>query len=1009
MYDKTPSQNEPIATLCPPQLLHTGPVARRVICPTFVGRESELARLEQVAECARQQAQLVVVSGDAGVGKTRLIEELCRRRDAAGALTAVAGCVQLGSVGLGYAPLLGLLRQLRTSIGAQEFHGLLDQVAPQLRPLLTSGGAEVGTPDAVREQTMALLESVGERSPGAIVVFEDMQWADASTRDLIAFAGRRLRAARIVVVVTYRTEDVHRGDPLRGLVAELARMPHVEHVRLTGLTRDELQLLLAAIAEAVPPTAALDDVMARSEGNPFYAEELWSARAHGRELPDSLRDVILARIARLPADVQALLHEAALLTGALDDRLLSAMSRRIAADVTALLRTAVSDQVLVMDRGECRFRHTLVREALYEQLLPGQRRRLHRAIAEALATDADLIDATASERWALVAYHWGAAGARPEELAARVRAGLEAQRIGALADAGDHFERAALLWADIPDAEGLAGMDEAELLSHAAAARTGSGSPESGAALAERALESLPSGSEPERRAELLERIGYHYWAAGDLVRSGQAREQAVALLAGRPPSQVQAAALTGLGRQHMVSFRYLEAEEVLRRAVAMAEATRASASHCEALAALGVVLTNLGKADEGMAAGHRAVEIGKRCGTADNLSGAYVNLTACLLAAGRYDQVAPVGATGLEHAKRWGMLASDGALLIGNMAEAFCQLGQWDAATALLESSAGDIDGVYGLEGAIVAARIALWRGRAEEAARYAERALAVADPESDSQAYIASAEVAAAEGREADARRLAAIAMDAVLATDDLYLAARTCTTAIGIEADRVETAPLARGRAQLEVEEAQRTADELLERVRHMVDRVVCNGVTVLPETRCWLEAAQAERMRAYGESDAAAWSEVAAGFETMGLPYPAAAARFREAQAHLSSRSGRKRAAVAAKTAHALAGRLGATRLAEQIHNLAERGRLDMSDPAETLAPEEGSRAATLGISAREAEVLRLLTLGQTNRQIAETLCISEKTASAHVTHLLRKLSVTNRIEAAALAHHLEEPG
>ena len=424
-------------------LVHTEPVAKRVTCPTFVGRDSELSQLERAADAARDETQLVLIGGDAGVGKTRLIDELCRRLEAAGGVAVVGGCVDLGDVGIGYGPLVEVLRRLRATLGVEVVDGLLDEVAPELRPLLT-GGRDRGEvrPGAVLEQTVALLEALGERSPGLLVAIEDLHWADASTRDLVAFLARHLRTAKVALVISYRADDIHRRHPVRPLLSELTRSPAVEHIELTGMTRSELTMLLAGIAGRVPADSIVDDVLARSEGNPFYAEELLAVRTGTGALPDSVRDAILARVARLPESVQAVLREAALVGGTVDDRLLSAVAGRPIGEIGEALREAVAHQILVLERDGCRFRHALVREAVYDELLPGERQRLHETTATALAAQPELAGGPEHVRWALLAYHWGAAGEQPNAFAASVRAGLEAQQVGALADAADHFERA---------------------------------------------------------------------------------------------------------------------------------------------------------------------------------------------------------------------------------------------------------------------------------------------------------------------------------------------------------------------------------------------------------------------------------------------------------------------------------------------------------------------------------------------------------------------------------------
>ena len=876
------------------------------------------------------------------------------------------------------------------------------------RPLLTGGGdrGEV-RPGAVLEQTVALLEAAGERSPGLVVAIEDLHWADASTRDLVAFLARHLRTAKVALVISYRADDVHRRHPVRPLLSELSRSPVVEHIQITGMTRSEFTMLLAGITGRVPADSIVDDVLARSEGNPFYAEELLAVRAGAGALPDSVRDAILTRVARLPQPVQVVLREAALVGGTVDDRLLSAVAGRPDSEIGEALRVAVAHQILVLERDGCRFRHALMREAVYDELLPGERQRLHETTATVLAAQPELAGGPEHVRWALLAYHWGAAGEQPQAFAASVQAGLEAHKMGAPADAAAHFERALELWPSVADAEALAGLDQPELYLHAAAARDDNGSPARAVALAESAVALLGHDADPERRAATLERLGHHRWSAGDKRGSGDARRQAAALVADRPPSEVQAVVLFALGRQLNIEDRYLEAEPALLRALTVAETTGAHGVRAMALATLGIVLASLGRVDDAIAAAAEALELAGRYGTAEDNMLVHVNATCAYLFAGRYDDVARLAGAGLEHAQRFGMLASDGSLLTEGAAEALFMLGRWDDALAMLAASRSVIDGLFGLDGAVVAARIALYWGRVDDAVGHAGRAVAAADENSDADAFICAAELAAASGSFADARRHASTAFEAVVTTDDIWEIAFVCATAIGIEADRVEAARLGGRRTEADVDQARAVADELMTRTIHRIERAVANGVVVVPEAAAWQLVAQAQHARSHGRPDASRWTDIANRFDALALPYPAAIARYHEADARLRSRSGHERAAVAARTALATAEKLGATPLAEQVRLLAQRGRLDLTGSAQPAATAPDPLQA-LGISPREAEVLRLLGLGRTNRQIAGELYISEKTASVHVTHLLRKLGVANRIEASAIAQRLEPP-
>ena len=985
---------------------HTRTVAKRVTCPSFVGREAELRRLEEVAEAALKQSQVVLLGGDAGVGKTRLIEEVCLRWRARGGRAAVGGCVDLGEVGAGYAPLIEVLRRLRTDLGSALLDGMVQDTAPELLPLLTGG--HLGHPvlqGAVLARTLALVEELGDRYPGLILVFEDVHWADASTRDLVVFLARYLRTAKVALLVSYRADDIHRRHPLRPLLAELIRSPAVEHLQLGGMTRSELTVLLAGVGGAVPSDAVVDEVMARSEGVPFYAEELVASRTGSEPLPPTLRDAILVRIARLADPVQDMLRKAALLGAHIDERLLAIVSGRPVAEVGEALREAAAHQFLVADPDGCRFRHALVREALHDDLLPGERHRLHGATAAAIDAQPDLGGDADHIRWAQLAHHWGAAQDQPHAFAASVRAGVAAEEVGALANAAVHYQQAVDLWSRVPDPEVAAGMTRTELLVRAADVVHHAGSPALAARMVESALDLLGDGAEPETRAVVLERLGHHRWAACDGVGSGRAREEAVALVAGRPPSEAQALSLAALGRHQMLTDRYVEAESTLRRALAVAADSGSEAARTSALSGLGVTLAKLGRVDEGVDASRQSLEIARQWGTADDIGRAYVNLTATLIAATRCEEAAEMALTGLDHARRAGMLASDGVLLGYNRAEALYWLGRWDEAAALV-STDGDADRgrPHGSSGAVIAARIAFCRGESEGAERQRDRALAAAGTSSDltPQALLCAAQIAGRNGRFDDARRHCAEAWDVLGASEDAFLAAQVCSVTLEIEADRVEAARMRGLRGEAEAGEAQAVADEWLGRARRMVAGLKEGGVRLWRDATAQLTFAEAEHERAWGRADPERWEAVAAHWEDLAFPYPAAVARYRQADALLRRRANRERAAAAARTALATAERMGAAPLAQQVRLLAQRGRLDLAEAAEPDPPAATDPFTGLGISRREGEVLALLAVGRTNRQIAEELFISEKTASVHVTHLLRKLTVASRMEAAAVA-------
>ena len=985
---------------------HTEHVARRVTCPSFVGREAELRRLEEVAEAALDESQFVLLSGDAGVGKTRLIEEACTRARARGRLAAVGGCVDLGDVGAGYAPLTEVLRRLRTDLGPEVMDRVLHDTAPELLPLLNGGHlGQLVLQGAVLARTVALMEELGSRFPGLIIVFEDIHWADASTRDLVAFLAGYLRTAKVALVVTYRADDIHRRHPLRPLLSEMTRSKMVEQLRLGGMTRSELTVLLAGVAGSVPSDAVVDEVMARSEGIPFYAEELMASRTGSEPLPPTVRDAILARIARLTEPVQDLLRKAALLGGHIDERLLAVVAERPIGEVVEALREAIAHQFLVAEPDGCRFRHALVREALHDDLLPGERHRLHEAAATAIDAQPELGGCAEHVRWALLAHHWGAAQDQPNAFAASVRAGITAEEVGALANAAAHYQQALDLWSRVPYPERAAGMTRPELLVRAADVVSHSGSPAQAVRMTESALALLGDATDPETRAVVLERLGHHRWAACDTEGSGKAREEAVALLEDRPASEAQALSLAALGRHQMLTDRFVEAVSTLHRALAVAASTGSQSARSSALSGLGYALAKLGRVDEGVDVARQSLEIAQHWGTADDIGRAYVNLTATLTAASRCEEAAAMAAEGLDHARRAGMLASDGVLLAYNRADALYWLGRWDEAAALVASDGTDVGRPYGSSGAVIAARIAFWRGEWDNAESQRDRALApVGSSSVTPQALLCAAQIAGGHGRFDEARRPCADAWEVLGSSEDLHFAAMVASVALEVEADRIEASRMRGRRGEAEAAEARALSAEWHGRICRLAAGLRERGVRPWRDAVAQLAVADAEHERACGVWEPDQWAAVAVRWEELGYAHPAAIARYREADAVLRVRGNRERAGAAARTALATASDLRAAPLGEQLRLLAQRGRLDLVQP-ETTQRAAKDPLTDLGISRREGEVLGLLGLGRTNRQIADELFISEKTASVHVTHLLRKLNVASRVEAAAVAQRV----
>ncbi|HEV2812685.1 MAG TPA: AAA family ATPase, partial [Solirubrobacteraceae bacterium] len=496
----------------------------RLSSSRFVGRGPELAELEHLlAEAAGGRAQMAFVTAESGVGKTRLVDELAARAKADGVRVLFGECIELGAGELPYAPIVTALRPF-----ARGADPVLDALAPGARAELAQLLPELGeiraasvdtttaTPQArLFEALLGLLERLGREAPVLLVV-EDLHWADRSTRDFLVFLSRALCRERVLVVGTYRSDELHRRHPLRPVVAELERSERGRRIALSPFTREELAAQLTDILGAEPERSLVDRLLARSEGNPLFAEELLAAGRDGRgELPPTLRDALILRVEALPDAAQELLRVVAA-GQRVDHDVLGEVSGVQGRPLREALRETVANGLLVAgDDGRYAFRHALLREAVVDDLLPGEQTELHLALAEAMERRLDAAGADTLDAAAEVAHHYAEAGDRPRAFTAALRAADDAERVHANGEAAALLERALELWSRVPDPEALAGCDHVELLRRAALAHHGADDANRMRVLLREALDELDHEAEPRRAAALLERLGRAQWTLG--------------------------------------------------------------------------------------------------------------------------------------------------------------------------------------------------------------------------------------------------------------------------------------------------------------------------------------------------------------------------------------------------------------------------------------------------------------------------------------------------------------
>jgi predicted ATPase/DNA-binding CsgD family transcriptional regulator len=935
----------------------------------FISRDQELARLRAVvAGAAEHRPRTVVIGGDAGIGKTRLLRELLSGVEAR---VLSGACVDVTADSLPYAPFVEALR------------GLADELEPHEADSTQLSATAQGR---MYERLLGLLRRLGEDTP-VVLAIEDLHWADRSTRDLLRFLAVNARSERLAVLATYRADDLHRGHPLRPLLAELERAGWAERLHLRPFTRAEVADQIGAILGEPPAPAFVTEVFERAEGNAFCVEQLVATAREGggQRLPILLQDILHARFERLSAPAQRLLGVVAAGGPRVCEALVAAVAGLGDAERHESLRAALDHQILAVDGDAYVFRHALLREAAYGELLPGERHRLHAEYGEALGDRPELAAGDDSLH-AELAHHWHAAGRLEPALATSVAAAAAAERRHGFAEASAHYARALEVWERVERPSAAAGITRCALLRRAAEAANLAGESARAAALIRGALEEVDA---PDVTGELHERLGRYLWAAGDSEAATVAYEQAVRLVPVEPPSPARARVLSAWAQAQMLLARYAESRAGCEEAIAIARSVGARAEEGHALNTLGVDLACLGDPDAAVEHLTAARAIAEEVGDLDDLARAYLNLAEILAAPlDRIDEAVEVARDGIALCAEVGLDGDYGVSLRSIAAGTLFETGRWDEAEQLVAESAehSPIE-CAAIDHHLAGAKVSLGRGELDATDRHlrAVRALMTntRDPQYIGPLAARTAELALWRRRPDEA--LAAV-KEGLRGLDDCWYAAPLVWLGVRAAADAGAVAVGERLVAHVTA-----ARERVPERAAPAHDRS--------PVLDAYAASCSAEATRLRGRPDPRAFAGAAGAWEHARRPHLAAYCRLREAEALLAHRHRRKAARVLAP-AFAAAEELRARPLLEEIELLARRGRIEL-----TRAPEPAGPAPPSGLTARELEVLALVARGLTNRDVGHALFVTEKTASAHVSNILSKLSVRSRVEAAAAAHRL----
>ncbi|MBZ2198133.1 AAA family ATPase [Ruania sp. N2-46] len=995
----------------------------------LVARGDELARLREIwAQAAAGSAAAVLLPGDAGVGKTRLVTEFAAEVRAGGGYVLTGHCVGLGESAPPYLPVVEILEQIRDADPAilEDRHALAS--------LVSRSGADRPTEQLpLFDSFLGVLSTLSAERP-VLLVIEDLHWSDPSTRDLITFLVARMSEQRLTVVLTYRSDDLHRRHPVRPMTVELGRMRRVERLELDPFSPEETRAFARELALLDHLGAGADehliaDIARRSEGNAFFAEELLSSARSATGLGDALADVLLGRIERLGPNGQRLVRTAAV-SG---QRRIRHSTLRAVLDLTDdeledALRDCVQLHVLVADPDgddSYEFRHALLREAAYSDLLPGERTRIHAAYASLLAQ-------LRLPGWrGAQAYHASRANDLPTALAAHVGAADEAAQVGATADTLAHLESALALWQAVPEPATVSGTDELHLTIQASDAAVAAGQVDRSLAFARSALKLADAEGDVAARASVRRRLAKILYSVDQWPEAQSVIADAWDLIRDEPTSAERAWVLSTLafGELKDSSRGYAEA------AIADARASGDGGAEADALTTLAYMQLSDGEVDRALTTLEEARMRAAEVGAFEVELRAVFNLTVGQFELGELEAAATQLDRGLARAAETGLTwATYGRELAWIAVHVNYARGAWDLVEQLAsppgEQAPDWISGVLAASAALLAASRGEWEK--VEAALDRVDTWVLADDEPLKIALFARAERDLWQHRPAEVSAPVAAAIagnlhNAMGSTADLEQ--RACdedeppmlalihVAAVGITAQ----ADLAARARQVHDSDAEReavaTGERFLAVAEDAAERGRPRAATIGPEGLAWLARCRAEASRMRGETDPAPWRALVDAFG-YGDTYQQAIARWRLAEVLLALRAEGGPAGASAVAgpgeesgddagpesdpddggdelldALATARALRARPLEEALLATARRYRLNVP----------GQRAAAVALlTPREQSVLELVAQGLTNRAVGTELFISEKTVSVHLSRVMAKLDVSSRTEAVAVA-------
>lgn len=959
----------------------------------------------------------MLLSGESGVGKTRLVQELTQLAAGEDVIVLAGNAIDLGEEPPCW-PVVSALRTFlcSTALCSAAQHWAHEVLAPWMAELnrlveplqLVESGR---LPDD-RSRTIELLYRVIAALSGCapvLLVIEDLQWTGRSTRDLLTYLLANLTDEPVLALGTFQTDTLGPDHPLRAFLAALRRHRRIHAHELAPLSRDAVA---AIVGEAFPGQPELADlVWQRSEGNAFIVEETLRAAQRGNAgaIPRTLRELVLDRMVALPPAAQWVSRVLAVGEGPVQHRLLAQVAGLPEAELLAALRAAVEAAVVVVDpfTEGYRLRHGLMKDVIGTELLPGERIDLHRRYGAALARLASADPAATASQ----AHHWYQSGEVDKALAAAITAARAAERMRGFAEAHRHWTRAVELIvhrrAALP-----ADLTRDELCERAAETAHLAGEHDQAVAVLQNCLRAIddPGGL---RTAILTAHLGRYLLAAGRSAEAVRVYHRATGLLPAGASYQQRATVFGGLAEAVLQTGGFGASHHQAEHALALARQAGALPEQARVLATLGFSLGYLENPDAGLAALAESLRIAELAASPADVGRAYQNWAELL--SGPLNELSEgveVARQGVVRMAALGLRRTVGVRLLAMAANGLFRLGRWDEAAAAIEQGwALRPSGAEALEVRLARCRLLIGRGdfaAAEEDLEAVEMlAMTTVGPRYRTPLLTLRAGLEMWRGRPGVARRLVREGLDAVEQTAaDLWLLAPLVWHGLRAEAEVTAQAP-------------GRPTDDL-ERLRWHMRDLATRAARAVPAIRAsvhaYLQLCQAEESRAAGRSAPRAWAQAAAAWEGHRHPYPAAYAQLRHAEALFGRRSRSVAAVRSLQLAYRTARQLDARPFLAEIVQLADRAGVSLVETADTeeipvqrkargTRPAASSVPELADLTARELEVLVELAKGLTNREIAERLFISEKTVSVHVSHILSKIGARTRVQASAILHRV----